>query len=60
MMLAVAPDTMKVADILVLSRVEARKPAWEISFAVSSLYGLKNILSHFDKSNLPYEFVIEQ
>jgi GTP pyrophosphokinase len=60
MMLAVAPDKMKVADILVLSRIDAKKPAWEINFEVSSLDGLKSILSHFDKSSLPYEFVIEQ
>jgi GTP pyrophosphokinase len=60
MMLAVAPDNMKVADILVLSRIEAKKPAWEINFEVSNLHGLKSILAHFDKSGLPYEFVIEQ
>ena len=60
MMLAVAPDKMKVADILVLSRIDAKKPAWEINFEVSNLYGLKNILDHFDKSGLPYEFVLEQ
>ena len=60
MMLAVAPDKMKVADILVLSRIDAKKPAWEINFAVDNLYGLKRILAHFDKSRLPYEFGIEQ
>ncbi|KPJ97435.1 MAG: GTP pyrophosphokinase, partial [Desulfobacterales bacterium SG8_35] len=59
MMLAVAPDKMKVADILVLSRIDAKKPAWEINFEVSNLQGLKSILSHFDKSGLMYEFVIE-
>jgi len=51
---------MKVADILVLSRIEAKQPAWEINFEVSSLQGLKSILAHFDKSGLPYEFVLEQ
>jgi len=60
MMLAVAPDKMKVADILVLSRIDAKRPAWEINFEVSNLHGLKSILDHFDKSGLPYEFVIEQ
>ena len=60
MMLAVAPDKMKVADILVLSRIDAKKPAWEINFEVDNLYGLKSILAHFNKSRLPYEFVIEQ
>jgi guanosine-3',5'-bis(diphosphate) 3'-pyrophosphohydrolase len=60
MMLAVAPDKMKVADILVLSRIDATKPAWEINFAVTSLHDLKGILGHFDKSGLLYEFIIEQ
>ena len=60
MMLAVAPDKMKIADILVLSRIDEKKPAWEINFAVENLHGLKSILAHFDKSNLRYEFVIEQ
>ncbi|NIR93099.1 MAG: bifunctional (p)ppGpp synthetase/guanosine-3',5'-bis(diphosphate) 3'-pyrophosphohydrolase, partial [Gammaproteobacteria bacterium] len=60
MMLAVAPDKMKIADILVLSRIDEKKPAWEINFAVENLHGLKSILTHFDKSNLGYEFVIEQ
>jgi len=60
MMLAVAPDNMKIADILVLSRVEEKKPAWEINFEVANLHGLKSILSHFNKANLNYEFIIEQ
>lgn len=60
MMLAVAPDKMKVIDILVLSSIDAKKPAWEINFEVSSLQGLKSILAHFNKSGLSYEFVIEQ
>jgi GTP pyrophosphokinase len=60
MMLAVAPDNMKIADILVLSRVEEKKPAWEINFEVADLHGLKSILTHFNKANLNYEFIIEQ
>ena len=60
MMLAVAPDKMKVADILVLSMIDIKKPAWEINFEVADLHGLKSILAHFNKSGLPYEFVIEQ
>ena len=60
MILAVAPDKMKVADILVLSRIDAKMLAWEINFEVANLDGLKSILGHFDKSGLPYEFVIEQ
>jgi len=60
MMLAVAPDKMKVADILVLSMIDIKKPAWEINFEIANLQDLKSILAHFNKSGLPYEFVIEQ
>ncbi len=60
MMMAVAPDKMKIADILVLSRIDEKKPAWEINFEVANLHGLKSILSYINKSNLDYEFVIEQ
>ncbi|MBW2506746.1 MAG: bifunctional (p)ppGpp synthetase/guanosine-3',5'-bis(diphosphate) 3'-pyrophosphohydrolase [Deltaproteobacteria bacterium] len=60
MMMAVAPDKMKIADVLVLSRIDENKPAWEINFEVANLHGLKSILSHINKSNLDYEFVIEQ
>jgi hypothetical protein len=60
MLLAVAPEKMKIADIITLSQIDAKKPAWEIDFEVVNLQGLKSILAHFNKSGLPYEFVIEQ
>jgi GTP pyrophosphokinase len=60
MMLSVAPDKMKVADIIMLSQIDAKKPAWEINFEVANLQGLQSILHHFDKSGLPYEFFVEQ
>jgi GTP pyrophosphokinase len=60
MMLAVAPDKMKVIDIIMLSQIGAKKPAWEINFEVTDLQGLKSIIGHFDKSGLPYEFMVEQ
>jgi GTP pyrophosphokinase len=60
MMLAVAPDKMKVFDIIMLSQIGAKKPAWEINFEVTDLQGLKSIIGHFDKSGLPYEFMVEQ
>ena len=60
MLLAVAPDRMKIADVLVLSRIDDKKPAWEINFQIDNLQGLKSILAHFNKSGLSYEFVIEQ
>jgi len=60
MLLAVAPERMKVVEIITLSKTETKKPAWEIIFEVARLSGLKNILNHFTKSGLDYEFVLEQ
>jgi GTP pyrophosphokinase len=60
MLLAVAPESMKVKEIITLSKTETKKPAWEIIFKVARLSGLKNILNHFTKSGLDYEFVLEQ
>jgi hypothetical protein len=51
---------MKVVEIITLSKAETKKPAWEIIFEVARLSGLKNILNHFTKSGLDYEFVLEQ
>ena len=60
MLLGVAPVKMKISEIIALSRIETKKPAWEIIFRVATLYDLRNILNHFTKSGLPYEFVLEQ
>jgi GTP pyrophosphokinase len=60
MLLAVAPEAMKVSEIITLSKPETKKPAWEIIFTVATLHGLKMILDHFTKSGLDYEFVLEQ
>jgi guanosine-3',5'-bis(diphosphate) 3'-pyrophosphohydrolase len=60
MLLAVAPESMKVLEIITLSKTETQKPAWEVIFEVTNLKGLKKILAHFNKSGLDYEFVLEQ
>ena len=59
MMLGVAPNEMKILDVLRLSRLPARSSAWEINFNVETLQGLKNVLNHFAKTGLKYEFVLE-
>ncbi len=60
MMLAgVAPEEMKILDLMVLSNAPTPNPAWELSFQVPTLYALKKVLRHFDKSALPYEFDFE-
>jgi GTP pyrophosphokinase len=60
MLLAVAPEEMKVSEVITLSKTENKRPAWQIIFRVASLRGLKEILKHFSKSGLEYEFVLEQ
>ena len=60
MLLAVAPERMKVSEIITLSKTGTQKPAWEVIFEVANLKDLKKILTHFSKSGLDYEFVLEQ
>ncbi len=59
MLLSVAPEEMKLIEITLLSKTPTPTPAWEISFKVPTLHVLKNVLRHFDKSSLPYEFDFE-
>jgi GTP pyrophosphokinase len=55
----VAPIEMKILDLIALSKSPTPTPAWELVFEVPSLYDLRQVLKHFDKSGLPYEFAIE-
>ena len=54
-----APAEMKVLDLIALSKSPTLTPAWELVFEVPSLYDLRQVLKHFDKSGLPYEFALE-
>ena len=60
MLLSVAPEEMKVTDVLLLSGKPTPTPAWEIDFSVANLHGLKKIIKHLDRSSLIYEFDFEQ
>ncbi len=60
MLLSVAPEQMKILEIVSLGKITTTPPAWEITFTVVDLYDLKKILKHFDRSSLPYEFDLEQ
>jgi len=59
MLLSVAPDEMKISEIISLGRQTVAPSAWEISFTVVDLYDLKKICKHFDRSGLPYVFDFE-
>jgi len=60
MLLSVAPSEMKIIDIIALTDRPNTTPAWEVNFTVPNLYALKKIFKHLDRSELPYEFVLEQ
>jgi GTP pyrophosphokinase len=55
----VAPAEMKILDLIALSKSPTPTPDWELIFEVPSLYDLRQILKHFDKSGLSYEFALE-
>ncbi|MCB2184734.1 MAG: HD domain-containing protein [Desulfobulbaceae bacterium] len=59
MLLSVAPVDMKISDVIALSK-RSNVTAWEVNFEVENLQGLKNILQHFAKTKLDYEFVLDQ
>jgi GTP pyrophosphokinase len=59
MHIGVAPIEMKVLDLIALSKTPTPTPAWELVFEVPSLYDVRQVLKHFDKSGLPYEFALE-
>ena len=59
MLLSVAPEEMKLVDVLFLGRGAAQVGDWEVTFQVANLYGLKKIDRHFSRSGLRYEFELE-
>ncbi len=60
MLLSVAPEELKIIDVLLLSKKPIKRPAWEINFTVVNLHGLKKIMKHLDRSGLTYEFELER
>ena len=60
MLLSVAPEEMKVVDIVYLGKGALLVGDWEINFQVTNLYGLKKIHRHFSRSGLNYEFELDQ
>ena len=59
MLLSVAPEEMKVLDVVHLGRGAALIGDWEVSFQVANLYGLKKVDRHFSRSGLRYDFELE-
>lgn len=59
MLLSVAPEEMKMLDIVYLGKGAAQVGDWEVNFQVANLYGLKKIDRHFSRSGLRFEFEVE-
>lgn len=59
MLVGVAPEEMRIIDLMVLSKTPTPNPDWELIFQIPNLYILKKVLRHFDKSGLLYEFDFE-
>lgn len=60
MLLSVAPEEMKVIDVIYLGKGSSPNGDWEVHFQVANLYGLKKVDRHFSRSGLRYEFELEQ
>ncbi|MBV5316998.1 MAG: bifunctional (p)ppGpp synthetase/guanosine-3',5'-bis(diphosphate) 3'-pyrophosphohydrolase [Desulfobulbaceae bacterium] len=60
MLLSVAPEEMKLVDIVYLGKGALMVGDWEVNFQVTNLYGLKKINRHFLRSGLSYEFELDQ
>nr|WP_320011690.1 HD domain-containing protein [uncultured Desulfobulbus sp.] len=59
MMLSVAPEEMRVTDIVYLGKGASAVGDWEVNFQVANLYGLKKVDRHFERSGLLYDFELE-
>ncbi|GAB4342455.1 MAG: bifunctional (p)ppGpp synthetase/guanosine-3',5'-bis(diphosphate) 3'-pyrophosphohydrolase [Desulfobulbaceae bacterium] len=60
MLLSVAPAELRVSEIIALTDRPNTTPAWEVTFTVPDLHALKKVFKHLDRSELPYEFALEQ
>jgi len=56
MLLGVAPEEMKIINIISLSSSPASSSLWEINFTVDTLYGLRSILTHFNRAGIEFDF----
>lgn len=59
MLLSVAPQEMKVVDIIYLGKGASLNGDWEINFTVTNLYGLKKFNRHLARAALRYEFDLD-
>ncbi len=53
-----APEGMELRGLEVLANFSSQTPSWRMHFVVANLYILQQVLRHFDKSRIVYEFEI--
>ncbi len=56
MITGVAPVDMVISELTVLSSAPTQTPAWQLNFKVSNLAILQQVLKHFEKSGIQFEF----
>ncbi len=56
MITGVAPTEMVISELSVLSATPTKTPAWQLVFTVSNLAVLQDVLKHFEKSGIQFEF----
>jgi len=56
MITGVAPVEMIISELSVVSSKPTKTPAWELNFEVPNLAILSNVLKHFEKSGIRFEF----
>jgi len=56
MITGVAPTEMNISELAVVSAKPTKTPAWELIFEVPNLAVLQNVLTHFEKSGIDFEF----
>lgn len=54
-----APEGMEFLHLELLTTFSKDSAAWDLTFTVQNLYELQKVIRHFDRSHLPYEFVLE-
>jgi GTP pyrophosphokinase len=59
-LLSLAPEALRVSDVVRSGEKSTAVPSWEVHFTVANLQGLKKIIRHIDRSDLRYAFDFEQ
>jgi len=56
--IAGAPEEMEMQSLQILASFSQLQPAWKLIFIVSNLYILQRVIRHFERSGIPFEFLL--